>query len=559
MRPRSLTGFIIHNMYNNGNNVILSSFMTNKLRGNSVLMALVLIFVGLLIFLPGLNIERYGDDLQLVLDSPSSNPFYFFYNQHPSTWYRPLEFNFEAITQRTFGTITTMPVHIASILSHIFLAGLVYSLAIRLGFNKNQAVLGAFFFGLSQATAHPALSNDTLSQVWGTLLGFLSIWLICGPLKTPAGFLIPYLLSLLTFALSLLSKESSLAFLPIIFIFILWRATRLTANLSSQNDAPREDTTALKAIFSFKRLKEAVIKIIPYAVVAILYFIIRSWVSNMPPSFGPGRYQFHLGLNIIKNVFSLIFAALTPFSSVTAFVAIANSNFFKISAIAGITVALTALIIWGISRSQKRSRVYLLASAALLAFFPMAALNHVSELHVYNALPFIAILAGAGLGKLWETSPPFKFFVGSIEKWRVFVLILIALLFASHVYAFETKLAFMIRNGERATSLISQLKDYSVNIPAGARLFLLNPPIKKDNTTKISTSILSPYAPAEYSVFLIRGFNILESANTIEQILDRSDIEIKIIEPADLAQLTGGNLILSLDDFGRLYKINPPQ
>jgi len=541
--------------------------MANSSQIRSAIWVLVLILVGFLIYLPGLQIQRYGDDIQLILDSPPSNPLYFFFNQHPSNWYRPLEFNFEAITQKLFG-LTTIPIHIASIFSHIFLVYLVYSLTLCLGFKKNQAVLAAMFMGLSQVTAHPVFSNDTLSQVWSTLLGFLSIWFLCHrPTKTltvpephklskfynlltNSRYISSYLLSLLAFALSLFSKEVGLAFLPIIFIFLFFYATRQHTNLSDVASTKASEQTegnyvSFHAMLSAKYFKETFIKIIPYVVIAVLYFIVRSLIANMPPSFGSGRYQFHLGLNIIKNIFSLIFASLVPVSSVTVFVAIANSEFLKIGVIAGATILLTALVAWGIFRTEKRFPTYLLACSSLLAFFPMAALNHVSELHVYSALPFIAIIVGVGLGKLLEI------------KRRILILTLIALLFTSHVYALETKLTLMKKNGERATSLVSQLRSYALGVPPGAKLFFLNPQLKKTDALKTPTSTLNPYVPVEYSVFLINGFNILESADTIEQILGRHDIEIKIIESPDWANIKAGYHIISLDDYGQLYKINP--
>ncbi|MBI4087762.1 hypothetical protein HY418_00020, partial [Candidatus Kaiserbacteria bacterium] len=125
----------------------------------------------------GLAIPHYGDDFAVVLDSPASKIFYFFYNAHPSGWYRPTEASFHAAAQTLFGP-STVPIHAASILSHALLSWLVYILMMRLGFRKPQALLGASFMLFSQANVHPVLSNDTLAQVWSALFGFLSIWLL---------------------------------------------------------------------------------------------------------------------------------------------------------------------------------------------------------------------------------------------------------------------------------------------------------------------------------------------------------------------------------------------
>jgi len=500
---------------------------------------LLIVSAGFLLYLPGINVQRYGDDIQLILSSPPLNPFYFFFNTHPSTWYRPLEFNFEAVTQRVFG-LTTIPVHIAGIFSHLLLVAIIYSFALRLGFKKIQATLAAAFFLFSQANVHPVTSNDTLSQVWSALFGFLSIYFLYNYLnpatlpdlsqrQKPSAFfssllrttyypLLTGFLSLLAFAMALLSKEAAIAFLPIIFSFIIFYPSLLA--------------TAKSEGRMYERLKQVFIQIAPYLLIAVLYLLIRANFSSMPPSFGPGRYQFHLGLNILQNFAQLLFAMFVPISSVTAFVTLASREWLGFLATACVTIILFALTVWGASRAKNGGLMRLLGASAILAFFPIILLNHVSELHVYNIMPFVAIILGVAFGEIWE--------ICKINKvLRVIFIAIIALLFASNIYAVEAKLALMKQSGERTTFIMAQLGIYASNLPQGAEVFLLNPPAKE----------------IEYSVFITRGFNILENTDDVRRLLDRADLKMKIVETSDLPKLEKGSIVFSIDEDGRISRV----
>ncbi|MDP3947256.1 MAG: glycosyltransferase family 39 protein [bacterium] len=497
--------------------------MINATSIKPALWLLIFIAVGFAVYFSGLAIPRYGDDFVVILDSPSSKIFYFFYSAHPAEFYRPTDASFNAASQTLFGT-STVPIHVVSVLSHALLSWLVYSFMMRLGFRKSQAVLGAFFMLFSQANVHPVLSNDTLAQAWSALFGFLSIWLL---FRASA---ISYALSVLAFALALLSKEAALPFLIIIFGFMV-----LKKFSGAPKDPPAPTCRITNVLASLKRDTGAMLaRLTPYVIVTISYLLIRSSLANIQPGWGSRRYEFNLGLNIIENSAQLFFATLVPASSVTAFVALQSSEWLTFGTITVATAVVLALAVWGIYRLERRGVMYLVGASSLAAFFPVAILNRVSELHAYNAMPFISIIIGAGLGELWYRS-------GASRSRRALLALFIGLLFASNIYAIQTKTLLMKQSGKQATNVLGALKSRAPDVPAGGELILVNPE-KPD---------------IEYSVFLLRGFNILESPREIKRLINRSDITVKIIEAPDLKRIQPKEnmIILSTDEEGGVYNL----
>jgi hypothetical protein len=99
--------------------------------------------------------------------------------------------------------------------------------------------------------------------------------------------------------------------------------------------------------------------------------------------------------------------------------------------------------------------------------------------------------------------------------------IILIFLAASHIIAIQDKIAFMQKNGERATALISQIGLYIDKVPRSGKLLLLNP----------SENVI------EYSQFLLKGFNVVNyGKRVIKRIYGRDDITIKIIEQNHIDQ-----------------------
>lgn len=466
---------------------------------------IVLGLVGFSVYFSGIEIPYYADDFQFVYDSPSSKILYYFSHNNPvNGFYRPIQASFLAIIQTYFG-LNTLPIHLTQIILHIMFSWLIFVFMLRLGFSRLQAILGSAFMLLSPANVHAVLSNDTLSQITGTLFGCISLGLLwCSLFDTKDdGHNSYYMLSISAYILSLMSKESSISFFPLLFgiIFI--------SNLKTSN-----------RLFS-----KTSIKFSPYLIVTALYLIVRSFIVGVQPSFGPENYNFHIGMNIIKNIAMFFFGALVPTSSVTTFAAFNNGEYV---AFAGIVMAFLVFFVFtvhGLWRANRPHITLLLAIFAGISLFPMALMNHVSELYVYNCMPFIAILVGVGLGKqLEENRTPVR---------RSIVTTVICVLFVSHIIAVQSKAHLMKNNGERASMLLDQIEPYLAGISNDKNLLLLNP----------------ADGQIEYSIFLMKGFNVLGSGGDyrIKQLSGRNDLTTKIVEASDIERVKSKADILLLN------------
>lgn len=478
------------------------------------------------VFYPGIRIPYYADDFQFVFDESSPKPFYhYFYNNIPeNNFYRPLQAAYLTFVQGKFGLNTT-PVHVVQILIHVLFSWLLYTVILRLGFTKTQAVVGSLFFLLSQANAHAVLSNDTLSQTGGTFFGCLAVWSVYlyhnGSGRRAGGETARrrryYYAGLAALVLSYLSKESSIFFVVMVLaVFFFW---------SRENERPTRLATILR-------------RIAPFLVLTIVYLLVRSMVAEAQPGFGAEKYDFRVGANVIKNMGMFLFAGTIPASSVDAFVALKSGALVRFLAMAGLTALFLVLVAVGLYASRKAYRIILLCAAfALVGMFPMVLMNHVSELYVYNVMPFISLLVGVGLGKCLEMSK-------RRPAVRVFLTAAVCAIFVANAGAVRGKASMMQACGERASALLEQIEPHAVKVPAGGKLLLVNPPDEK----------------IEYSVFLANGFNVLENGlHRIYAMTGRKDYEIKIVEVSGVErERTGtgaGCLAVSLADDGtvRVY------
>ena len=317
-----------------------------------------------------------------------------------------------------------------------------------------------------------------------------------------------YFFSIITFGIALFSKEVSVSFLIGIMVISVLH------NLYVKNPV------------SF--LKNMVIKLVPYIMVFVFYFMIRFFIVEVQPSFGTDRYQFHIGFNIIKNIILFVISAFIPISSATVFVAFKKSELFKLSLSICAIVVFSIVVVYGLLKSHRQRLLFLISFLAFICSFPVILLNHISELYVYNSMPFISILVGTGLGKLCEIT-------NSQRIKQVFLFILYGAFFFSNIFAVQNKIALMNCNGMRASKLLEQIIPYTVNIPPDGELVLLNPQSEE----------------VEYSVFLINGFSVLKyGLHRIKQLSERDDFEVKIIEESDFDtdSITVNRLVLTLSN-----------
>lgn len=449
---------------------------------------------GLLVYQAGLGIPYFSDDFQYVHVAPDNDVFYFFTHANPYNpeFYRPLNSAILIMVQHFFGW-ATWPVHLVTILVHVLLAWLVYLFMMRAQFTRLQAALGSGLMLISQANAIAVLENDTLSQVAGTALGCLTLWLLylcyfeqgtTPRLKPNYGF---YALSLPVFALCLSAKETSVSFLI------------LAAGVISLHHQPGG-----KWQTAFRRILQG----LPFALITAGYMMVRAALGLTHGRIGHAhRYEFWPGLNVIRNFAQDVLAASLPVSSVKGYLLFVTGRYLSFALIAGMAAAIIIITAAGAVLTQQRRLLLVLGLAFCIGLFPSVLLTHAGELYLYNSMPFLAVIAGAGMGELLMRY--------RLPMTRGVVLhTALVLLAASYALAIHQKATMMQANGSRAAELLCELKPYFPVIPVNGQLVLVNP---TDNQP-------------EYSDFVVNGFNVLKDGlNIVNYEAGRTDFRTEIV------------------------------
>lgn len=455
---------------------------------NGVRSFILFTVVGFAVYAAGLTGRYFADDFKYVFQLPSSKIFYFFAHANPATaFYRPVQSMVLAAIQSVAGD-HTWPVHVLTISLHILLSLFVFFASKSLGIPKYQSLVASFYMLVSQANALAVLSNDTLSQVGGTLCGYVSLWLLFRILESsktaqgkhniPDGVYVAG--SICLYAISIWMKESSLSFLLDILLLII-----MVTHIARRG----KYTVWNKLVY-----------MIPYILVTAAYLTIRASIIQGSPD---PRYELFFGLNIIENILLFAFAAIVPFSTAAVFTAFVVRNFMIIFIIGAITLILVAAVMKGLWKSRSRL-LAILSLFAIINLFPMAMFHHVSELYVYNSMPIFSILiAIGGTTAIQELAR---------NRFRKIVGISLTIsLLALHIIACQSKAMKMTANGQKAERLLSQILPFVSSVPEKGHLILMNP----------------AYKAPEYSVICMNGFNVLSyGTNIINQESGRSDITV---------------------------------
>jgi hypothetical protein len=447
-----------------------------------------------LVYMPGVGIPYFADDFQFVCADPGSKILRYLYERNRyDGFYRPIQASTLAAIQTLFGW-NTAPIHVVQIAMHIALVVLVYRFIRRMRLSSTHATVAGLTMVVAQSNASAVLGNDTMSQVAGTLFGWLSLWLLFTavgaecldtaewPLNRGR-----YTASILTFALSLFSKETSPAFLLLLAGILLVDARRRGRPVVSMENIPRA---------------------LPFVAVMACYMVVRMAMGASQPQFGSESYNFHFGANIPLNITMTLFAMLSPASTTWSYVAITTHDRATLAMIGAVTLAIVAATIWGLLRLRRPGLTAALAVALVLSMFPMAILNHISELYVYNSLPFAAALIGMGIGALLDASRELK----TLHR---LLAVAAPLLAAVHVYANWDKMHQMRSNGNEAMALLGEIEPHLKEIPPSGRMILVNPPTPKPS----------------YSVFLVNDFNLFKWGYNVFWIRSgREDFTVDIVD-----------------------------
>ncbi len=465
-----------------------------------------LVALGIVVFSPGFDIAYYADNFQHVFRDPADQIAYFWTHPRPSPqWFRPLETTTLLVIQALAG-LETWPIHLTVLAVHLALVGAVLKTTLDLGYGRTAAAVAALFMLLAQTNAYPVGGNGTLAQVGGSCAGFLSLYLLyrggIDPDSAGSRRVLLFLGSLTMFIVALLFKESSTAYLGLVAVV-----------LGTIYLAGRGRRSIIRSALSFT----------PYVAIAIGYLLYRSSIGGLPAQIGSGTYDFNPGANVIANLAQLVFAALLPVSTVTAFVAAESRDLIALAGMVVLAGAIGIVLAYGLWQSEKRATIAVLALLGLLAFFPFAALNHVSELYVYNALPFISILAGIGTAALLKMVPrkPLP---------RLIAATILTIVLSVHVTSLAGKLSLMNANGERAQRIEAEIEPLLSRIPEGEPLVL------KSGSSELP----------DYSVFLMHDFYVFRHGQMrFAQLAGRPNLPVRFLDDGD--SLPSSGLMLSLE------------
>lgn len=506
----------------------MMSFSSSGRPSITFVVFLLLSVVGIAVYYPGMNIPYYADDFQFVFSPPLPGPLHYF--AHPlaeNGFYRPLQAAYLIAVQRLFG-LNTVPVHVLQLLFHVILSLLVFKAVKKAGASLVQALLASLFMLLSQADVHAVLSNDTLSQVGGTLFGSLALWSVAKSLfsRESGGAgrgRVPYRAAFYL-AVALFFKETSLSFVVMILALVALRANAGALKWLGIGDGSEK----AKETNNRSVRRGVIVTVVSVLLVSIGYLVVRSLVVPTRPAFGAGNYDFHIGANVIRNIAMFAAASVLPFSTVKVFGALRDAGVGEIAGIFGSTFVLILAVFYGL-RSSGKGRLGALASCfAAVSLFPVVLMNHVSELYVYNAMPFVSVVFGMGLGGAVTGLSRRR--AGSIVATTIVILALLG-----NASAVRSKAVMMREAGTRAVDLVEEIVPFVREVPEGGRLILLNPPA----------------AGTRYSIFLVGGFDCLrDGLGVLRRLSGREDLTVEIWNRSALREsaIRDKDLVLTIED-----------
>ncbi|MBM3779436.1 MAG: hypothetical protein FJW23_14570 [Acidimicrobiia bacterium] len=457
---------------------------------------------------PGVGTPYFADDFQFVqkdgaLLAPVLRP------NSVNGFYRPVQGMFLAWVQGTWGW-NTAPIAVTQIAMHLALASMIVAFMRRMDVPVLHAAIGGVFFAVAQVNVSAVLGNDTMSQVSSTLLSCVALWSLIeatnenGKKGTKRlSSVRPYAIAVSALLLALLSKETALGIVPVLVGLVGLAAWRIRGR-----------------VMSWQTCRDA----LPFVIVAGIYLLVRFATGAMLPQ-ADGRYGVGVGPNVVRNAGLLLGAAMMPVSTVDAFLAWRERDTMQLALMCGGVIAFCIAIVWGLAHSERRGLIMGTSIALACSMFPVVLLNHVSELYVYGLMPLVAILVGCGIGtatvRVWAMGRP-----GVALGLGIWLLALAA----GNGYGASKKVFQMRANGVRAMTLMDAVAGHVADVPRGGRVVLLNPADGSE----------------EYSVFLVRGFNLLRYGEEALKIRSgRNDITVEIVGPGRWRPSAG--MVLTVD------------
>jgi hypothetical protein len=454
-----------------------------------------LTLVALMLYFPFVGIPYFADDYIYRMADPHRGLYRYFADSHDMAgFYRPLQMSWSAAHQVLCGDDTTL-MQAGQAALHGLLGGGLLVLMRRWGLPWGPALLAALWFVTHPICVSGVLGNDTFGQIASTLCGCVAIALAfrhgawCGG-QSERGVRGAPLWCALTLALSLLSKESGLSHIGIVLLIVLYWAWR-------------GGWPAARRLLPLG---------VACAVVLGGYFAWRTVAAPLQSDWGgEGEYDLRLGLNVLVNEGLLLGAGLLPWSTADAYFAFRAGAAKPLVAAGGVTAVWGAFLVWGLVRTRAGESMLGLTALAVCAGVPMVLMNHVSELHSYNLLPFLALLVALAVRGA---------FLHPRAGARVAAAVVLLLVLSADVWATVRKGRQMQRVGVAVGQMIPQVVEQARKAPRDGRLLLVNQPRGRD---------------LSYSVFLTRDFDGVEpAADWIRRLAQRPDVGVQIMRSEDV-------------------------
>ncbi len=445
----------------------------------------------LLIYHQALRIPYFGDDFQWYFAHPASMIVGNFFHHAPDNdWYRPLQSTVIASIQLLWGS-DTLPIRIWHLLLQTSLALLIFRALRYWMVSVPSAAVATLYFATMQAATFAVICNDTMSQMMGSFFAVVTLWnLYRGMEHVRSGRAFPLwrmILSAAAFFLSLASKETSAGLCLGVFA-LLWVME------------------PARGVF-INRVARVLPRLLPFFLLGVVYLIMRISAGSVMPSYGSrGSYELHLGLNIIKNLALFAFQGVLPFSSAAFMRAVYERNLVAQAIMMLMTALLGVAWIYGVWKSSKREIAFYMLGLAILSVVPAIFLNHVSEVYLYNALPYFTVAFGIAIEYYWERAG---------QGIRIAFAMLLLGAFAANIYGAARKTAALAEESHRAQVLMAQMYPIISALPPNGTLYLVNPVTHE----------------FEYSVFAMKGFGPVKYADPwILYHTRRPDIKLFVLD-----------------------------
>ncbi len=483
----------------------------NRVRVFRLFAAGGLVFLIGVTYASGLDIPYYADDLQLYFPATGMRWFEHFVRTGPTTtFYRPLQNALLTIIQTSAG-MNPLPIHLVTLGLHLVMVGSVYEGGRWLGLSRRGAFLAAAIMGVAQANAAAVLGNDTVSQVGATLFGYLSLRLYGASLQASGSERVRLLLFALCSVLaSVLWKETGVAFMiPMLCI---------EGGMAMQKGRRGGFRSAYGAMGRGGLV----------LAVGAVYATGRAWAGAMSPGFGPDPYQYHIGMNLIRNVvlFGGAAASMVP---TTALARWGQTGAIRpVLASLAVSGGVILVVAYGLYRSRRLRTTGGLLGLAAVTLSPVLLLNDISELYVYAAMPALSLLCGIGIDEMVSGATGWK------RAGGLLCIVVVLLVQAGGVYQ---KSVLMDTTGRRTQAVLGEVVQHADLVPPDGTLCVEGTP-SSDTTA--------------YSIYRMPGSLPLQFAGPVlRHLTHRPDLSFSIGRPScEEAAEAESTLVLHLREGG---------